>query len=230
MFSFLNGKSPFDEAEEKLEAGETVNGRPKLPQAPVMGWQDGVFLLVLAALIAGGYYYYQYAKQKSATMFANCDALYVAAEAHAAKYVDAEACYNETWDLGFVSDSLEILRQNRLGAIEDLRNHQKDLYADAMGAMAARDTVAAYKVVTEYKGPMLLSQGDRKDWNGILNSDAVKACVAAAAARADSIAKAKAVADSLAQVAAELRAKAVADSIAKANKKLARKGKRKKAQ
>ena len=47
MFSFLNGKSPFDEAEEKLEAGETVNGRPKLPQAPIMGWQDGVFLLVL---------------------------------------------------------------------------------------------------------------------------------------------------------------------------------------
>ena len=32
MFSFLNGKSPFDEAEEKLEAGETINGRPKLPR------------------------------------------------------------------------------------------------------------------------------------------------------------------------------------------------------
>ena len=58
MFSFLNGKSPFDEAEEKLEAGETINGRPKLPQAPIMGWQDGVFLLVLIGLIVGGYYYY----------------------------------------------------------------------------------------------------------------------------------------------------------------------------
>ena len=46
---------------------------------------------------------------------------------------------------------------------------------------------------------------------------------------ADSIAREKAIADSLAQVAAELRAKAVADSIEKANKKLARKGKRKKA-
>ena len=230
MFSFLNGKSPFDEAEEKLEAGETINGRPKLPQAPIMGWQDGVFLLVLIGLIVGGYYYYQYAKQKSADTFAKCDALFVAAETDASKYVEAEACYNETWDLGFVSDSMEILRQNRLGAIEDLRNQQKDLYADAMGAMAARDTVAAYKVVSEYKGPMLLSQGDRKDWNNIANSDAVKASVAAAAARADSIAKEKAIADSLAQVAAELRAKAVADSIEKANKKLARKGKRKKAQ
>jgi hypothetical protein len=77
---------------------------------------------------------------------------------------------------------------------------------------------------------MLLSQGDRKDWEKIVNSDAVKACVAAAAARADSIAREKAIADSLAQVAAELRAKAVADSIEKANKKLARKGKRKRAQ
>ena len=227
MFSFLNGKSPFDEAEEKLEAGETVNGRPKLPQAPIMGWQDGVFLLVLAGLIVGCYYYYQYAKQKSADAFAKCDALYVAAETDAAKYVEAEACYNETWDLGFVSDSMEIPRQNRLGAIEDLRNQQKDLYAEAMGAMAARDTVAAFNVVKDYKGPMLLSQGDRKDWNNIAENDAIKASVAAAAARADSIAKAKAVADSLAQVAAELRAKAVADSIEKANKKHARKKRKK---
>lgn len=227
MFSFLNGKSPFDEAEEKLEAGETVNGRPKLPQAPIMGWQDGVFLLVLAGLIVGCYYYYQYAKQKSADAFAKCDALYVAAETDAAKYVEAEACYNETWDLGFVSDSMEILRQNRLGAIEDLRNQQKDLYAEAMGAMAARDTVAAFNVVKDYKGPMLLSQGDRKDWNNIAENDAIKASVAAAAARADSIAKAKAVADSLALVAAELRAKAVADSIEKANKKHARKKRKK---
>ena len=227
MFSFLNGKSPFDEAEEKLEAGETVNGRPKLPQAPIMGWQDGVFLLVLAGLIVGCYYYYQYAKQKSADAFAKCDALYVAAETDAAKYVEAEACYNGTWDLGFVSDSMEILRQNRLGAIEDLRNQQKDLYAEAMGAMAARDTVAAFNVVKDYKGPMLLSQGDRKDWNNIAENDAIKASVAAAAARADSIAKAKAVADSLAQVAAELRAKAVADSIEKANKKHARKKRKK---
>ena len=75
---------------------------------------------------------------------------------------------------------------------------------------------------------MLLSQGDRKEWNSILGGEAIKACVAAAAARADSIAKEKAIADSLAQVAAELRAKAVADSIEKANKKLAKK-KRKKA-
>ena len=40
-FSFLSGKSPFDEAEEKLEAGENPSGKPKLP-TPTMGWQDVV--------------------------------------------------------------------------------------------------------------------------------------------------------------------------------------------
>ena len=64
-FSFLNGKSPFDEAEERLEAGETENGRPKMPKAPAMGWQDGVFLLVVIGLVIGGYQYYKYAQGKA---------------------------------------------------------------------------------------------------------------------------------------------------------------------
>ena len=103
----------------------------------------------------------------------------------------------------------------------------KRYLVDAMGAMAAKDSVAAYNIVKEYKGPMLLNKGDAKDWNSIAGNEAIKACVAAAAARADSIAREKAIADSLAQVAAELRAKAVADSIEKANKRLARKKRRK---
>lgn len=219
-FSFLSGKSPFDEAEEKLEAGEVVNGKPKLPKAPVMGWQDGVFLLVLAGLIVGGYYYYQYAKQKSADLFAKCDGIYVAAETEPAKYADAEACYNETWDLGFVSDSMEVLRQNRLGVIEDMRNHLKDLYTEAMDAMADRDSLKAYKIVDEYKGPMLLNQGDRKDWDKVA-VNAHEAIVADSIAKAVAAA-AKATADSLAKVKADSIA---ADSIAKAAKKTKRKRK-----
>lgn len=213
-FSFLSGKSPFDEAEEKLEAGETVNGRPKLPKAPVMGWQDGVFLLVLAGLIVGGYYYYQYAKQKSADLFAKCDGIYVAAETEATKYAEAEACYNETWDLGFVSDSMEVLRQNRLGAIEDMRNHLKDLYTEAMDAMADKDSIKAYKIVDEYKGPMLLNQGDHKDWDKIA-VNAHEAIVADSVAKAVAAA-AKATADSLAKVKAD--SIALADSLAKISK------------
>lgn len=168
MFSFLNGKSPFDEAEEKLEAGETVNGRPKLPSAPVMGWQDGVFLLVIIALIVGGYHYYKFAKQKSAEMFARCDTLYVAAEADIAGLPAAEACYDSTWDLGFVSDSMEVLRQNRLGDISDKRNAMKDLLEDAKDAMALGDTAKAVGILGDNKGYVLLRQDEQDEWKAIV--------------------------------------------------------------
>lgn len=173
-FSFLNGKSPFDEAEEKLEAGENPSAKPKLP-TPTMGWQDVVFLIVLVGLVVGGYYYYQYAKEKSASSFANCDKLYVAAEENTAMYIDAEACYNETWDLGFVSDSMEVLRQNRLGAIEDMRNHLKDLFADVEDAIADNDSLKAFEIVNAYKGPMLLSKSDREQWESLAKASAEKA-------------------------------------------------------
>jgi hypothetical protein len=167
MFSFLNGKSPFDEAEEKLEAGETVNGRPKLPSAPVMGWQDGVFLLVIIGLIVGGYHYYKYTKEKSAAMFASCDTLYVAAEADIAGLPAAEACYDSTWDLGFVSDSMEVLRQNRLGEISDKRNAMKDLLEDAKDAIALGDSAKAVGILGENKGYVLLRQDEQDEWKAI---------------------------------------------------------------
>lgn len=178
-FSFLNGKSPFDEAEEKLEAGENPSAKPKLP-TPTMGWQDVVFLIVLVGLVVGGYYYYQYAKEKSATVFANCDAIFVAAEEVPAKYIEAEACYNETWDLGFVSDSMEVLRQNRLGVIEDMRNHLKDLFADVEDAIADNDSNKAFEIVNAYKGAMLLSKSDREKWENLLKISAEKMVAPAA--------------------------------------------------
>ena len=167
MFSFLNGKSPFEVAEEKLEAGETVNGKPKLPPAPVMGWQDGVFLVVLIALIFGGYQYYKHTKQSSAELFARCDALYVAAEADITGLPAAEACYDSTWDLGFVSDSMEVLRQNRLGEISDKRNAMKDLLEDAKDAIALGDTAKAVGILGENKGFVLLRQDEQDEWKAI---------------------------------------------------------------
>ena len=165
--SFLNGKSPFDEAEEKLEAGETVNGRPKLPSAPVMGWQDGVFLLLLIGLIVGGYQYYKYVKKNCAETFARCDALYVAAETDMVSLPAAEACYDSTWELGFVSDSLEVLRQERLGAIADKRTLQKDVLEDMKDAVAAGDTAKAAEILSGYKGAMLLNGYDQEEWNSL---------------------------------------------------------------
>lgn len=192
MFSFLNGKSPFDEAEERLEAGETVNGKPKLPTGPIMGWQDGVFLLVIIGLIVGGYQYYQYVKRNCAETFANCETLYQAASQDATKYAEVETCYEATWDLAFVSDSLEVLRQNRLGQIEDLRNVQKDLLASANEALDKGDTAAAGKIVTEYKGAMLLYTGDKSDWDDIAKIAGIyaakEAAKVAAAPAADSAA------------------------------------------
>ena len=168
MFSFLNGKSPFDEAEEKLEAGETVNGRPKLPSAPVMGWQDGVFLLVVIALIVGGYQYYKYTKERSATMFARCDALYVAAATDVAGLPAAEACYDSTWDLGFVSDTMEVLRQNRLGEISDKRTAMKDLLEDAKDAMSLGDTAKAVCILADNAGYVLLRSDEQDEWKAIV--------------------------------------------------------------
>ncbi|MCF0224478.1 MAG: hypothetical protein HUK20_09420, partial [Fibrobacter sp.] len=161
----LNGKSPFDEAEERLEAGEVVNGKPKLPKAPVMGWQDGVFLLVVVGLIVGGYQYYQHTKKSCAEAFAACDALYAATATDASKYAEVEKCYESTWNLGFVSDSLEVLRQNRLGEIEDLRNANKDAFDEVNEALDKGDSATAMKVVSEYKGPVLLYGDDKAEWD-----------------------------------------------------------------
>ncbi len=180
MFSFLNGKSPFDEAEERLEAGDTINGKPKMPTGPIMGWQDGVFLLVIVGLIVGGYQYYQYVKRNCAETFARCDSLYAAASGDAAKYAEVEACYESTWDLAFVSDSLEVLRQNRLGEIEDMRNVQKDLLANANAALDKGDTAAAAKIVTEYRGAMLLYTGDKGEWDEIVRLSEIQAAKEAA--------------------------------------------------
>ena len=167
MFSFLNGKSPFDEAEEKLEAGETVNGRPKMPTGPVMGWQDGLFLLVVIGLIVGGYQYYQHSKTSSAETFARCNALFDAAAEAPEKYLEAEACFDSTWDLGFVSDTMEVLRQNRVGEIQDKRNAQKDVLEDAKDALSLKDTAKAVEILRSYQGAMFLRSYDKDDWEKI---------------------------------------------------------------
>lgn len=167
MFSFLNGKSPFDEAEEKLEAGETVNGRPKMPSGPVMGWQDGLFLLVVIGLIVGGYQYYQHSKTESAETFARCNTLFDEAATNPEKYLDAEACFDSTWDLGFVSDTMEVLRQNRMGEILDKRNAQKDVLEDAKDALSQKDTAKAVEIIRGYQGAMFLRNYDKEDWEKI---------------------------------------------------------------
>ena len=208
--SFLNGKSPFDEAEERLAAGETVNGKPKMPVAPAMGWQDGVFLLVIIALVVGGYQYYQHAKKKSADVFAACETLYAAAANDVAKYAEVETCYEATWDLGFVSDSLEVVRQKRIVEVEDMRNVQKDLYDAVNEDLTKGDSAAAMKKVLGYTGPVLLFGGAREDWESL-----TKVAAEFAAAQEARLAAEKAAKEEAERLAAEEAAKAQAAQTAK---------------
>jgi hypothetical protein len=62
---------------------------------------------------------------------------------------------------------MEILRQNRVGAITDMRSAQKDLLQDAGDALEDGDTAKAVSIVTEYKGAMFLIRDDKKKWESI---------------------------------------------------------------
>ena len=95
-----------------------------------------------------------------------------------------------------MSDTLEVLRQNRLGEIEDMRNAQKDLLSSANDALDKGDTAAAAKIVTEYKGAMLLYSGDKSEWDEIVKISEIQAAKDAAKASAVAAAPANSAADS----------------------------------
>lgn len=167
-FSFLNGKSPFDEAEERLEAGEVVNGKPKMPKAPVMGWTDGVFLIVIIAAVVGGYQYYKHAKSTTAEAYAKCQALYEASASDGSKYLEMEDCYKAAMELSFATDSLEILGQNRMAEVDSMRFIQQGFLVDAKSFLDVKDTASAVKSLKDYKGAMLLNGvGEKAEWEKI---------------------------------------------------------------
>ena len=65
-----------------------------------------------------------------------------------------------------MSDSLELLRQERLGYIDSLRTLQKDIFALADASFKANDTAAAFAALKEYKGPnLLVFKSDIEAWN-----------------------------------------------------------------
>ena len=115
----------------------------------------------------GGYQYYQHSKTSSAETFARCNALFDAAAEAPEKYLEAEACFDSTWDLGFVSDTMEVLRQNRVGEIQDKRNAQKDVLEDAKDALSLKDTAKAVEILRSYQGAMFLRNYDKDDWEKI---------------------------------------------------------------
>ena len=62
---------------------------------------------------------------------------------------------------------MEVLRQNRQGAIADMRNAQKDILQDAKDALEDGDTAKAASLVNNYAGAMLLRLSDKKEWEKI---------------------------------------------------------------
>ena len=60
---------------------------------------------------------------------------------------------------------MEVLRQNRVGEIQDKRNAQKDLLEDAKDALKFKDTVKAVSIIKGYAGPDLLLGYDKNDWD-----------------------------------------------------------------
>ena len=94
-----------------------------------------------------------------------------AAASDPAKFVEVEACYDSTWDLGFVSDSMEVLRQNRQGQIADMRNAQKDILEDAKILIEDGDTAKAVSTLKNYAGAFLLRPSDAAEWKKIAAFD-----------------------------------------------------------
>ncbi|MBR3850544.1 MAG: hypothetical protein IKJ76_00625, partial [Fibrobacter sp.] len=121
-----------------------------------------------------------------------CNALFDEAATNPEKYLDAEACFDSTWDLGFVSDTMEVLRQNRMGEILDKRNAQKDVLEDAKDALSQKDTAKAVEIIRGYQGAMFLRNYDKEDWEKIAKLEVAAPGDSNASAADTSVAEAKA--------------------------------------
>lgn len=170
FMNFMNKKSPFEEEEEqdqKTKSKEPVH---------FMSWQDAVFLLVIIALVVGGYYYFQYTKQQGAKQFAECNALYEAND-----FIACETCYGKTWDLSYVSDTMELVRQERLGLIADMRTLQMDVFQSVESYLLNGDTSSALEEMNKMTKPLLLLNQSQLDlWTEWSRIQSLRAAISAA--------------------------------------------------
>ncbi|NLO23117.1 MAG: hypothetical protein GX116_02130 [Fibrobacter sp.] len=149
MISFMNfmNKTPLeDEDSDEVKTPEPTR---------FMSWQDAVFLLVIAALITGGYYYFQNVKKKGLKQFTECNLLFEAKD-----YLSSEACYEKTWSLSYVTDSMELVRQERLGYITDLRAAQVDVFHLVEISFNQGDSLEAFKSMDKIQKPLLFLEED----------------------------------------------------------------------
>lgn len=124
-----------------------------------MSWQDMLTLLVIAGLVAGGYFYFKNAKEKAAASFARCDASFQVKD-----FLTAEACYDSTWNLGYVTDTMELVRQERIGVIKDIRISQMDLLDEVAALVESNDSIKAIEKMKTLEQPVILLGKNLTDW------------------------------------------------------------------
>ena len=133
MLTFMKKDHNFDGEDSAIKN----ENQPK-ENMKIGSWQDALTLLVIAGLIAGGYFYFKNAKENASEMFARCAASFDAKE-----YLAAEACYDSTWNLGYITDTMELERQHRLDSLNDIRFKQMDMLDLVKESMEAQDTNTA---------------------------------------------------------------------------------------
>ncbi len=156
MLSFLKNR-PNDEDEEQETSGSK-------PPARFMSWQDALVLLVIAGLVFGVYTYFKSSKNSSTELFEKCEAFYAAEDWSA-----MEDCYESTWELGYITDELDSIRQARLGIVKDLRSAQEDLLEVILEAMDKGDTALARQEIEKMTPPVLLFGERKDDWDQLKN-------------------------------------------------------------
>jgi len=175
MISFMNfmNKRPLDEGEE--EQDEKQDEKLQVPTR-FMSWQDAIFLLVIAGLVVGGYYFFEYTKNKGSKEFAECSAYFEAKD-----FLASEACYEKTWHLSYVSDSMEIQRQHHLGYITDMRAIQLDVFEMVESAFLEEDSLLAFEEMKKMTAPMLLFEENHLElWQEWSRLQAIRAAISAA--------------------------------------------------
>lgn len=159
MLTFMKKDHNFDGEDTKFSKSKEELAKESAEKMKFMSLSDMLTLLVIAALIGGGYYYFKTAKENAAKAFEKCDAVYTSAD-----YLAAEACYDSTWDLGYITDTLEVIRQNRTSQIADLRLAQMDLLQSAQDYVKDGDTVAAKEEMKKLQGQNLLVGKHLEAW------------------------------------------------------------------
>lgn len=157
MLTFMKKDHNFDGEDSSIK--KEPEPQTEKQNVRFMSWQDLLTLLVIGGLIAGGYFYFKQAKQKAAEFFARCDTAYEAKD-----YMTAEACYDSTWELGYITDTMELVRQERIGVIKDIRISQTDLLEEVESLLASSDSVNAASKMKSLEGPVLLLGKNLTEW------------------------------------------------------------------